>query len=242
MRALVSAFFLAVALPSLGWAQIDEIIVTAMERGIDLPGIVVPKRGDFFVLSIGVSNDRLEEDARKSEFDRTIDSLFAAAAAQPEIGLGVNSDGIVQPLTSANRDYRLDVGNCGERSDIRCTELLIRTKVPSAPGETNLSVDRLEEFVTSFEPVGRTSVDVLGGVDVTIVNPHQYRTEILDLVLAEIKKVRTSFGEGYEVNLEGINEKVHVSRSGIDEVVVYIPYEYEIFWKPRSVEEPANRR
>ena len=76
--------------------------------------------------------------------------------------------------------------------------------------------------------VGRSSIRQMGSVDISIVNVNQYRSELMTLVLKEINLVQSSLGDGHKIKLDYIDRPVSFARSGVLDVVLFIPYEYSV--------------
>ena len=76
--------------------------------------------------------------------------------------------------------------------------------------------------------VGRTQVFVDQDVEVSIVNPQQYRGEVLRLFAKEVREVTSALGPDYRVVVNGIDKPVEWARSGLPGVAIYIPCKYTV--------------
>jgi hypothetical protein len=75
---------------------------------------------------------------------------------------------------------------------------------------------------------GRTQLDPVGDVHISVVDPHQYRGEIVDLVVADVRRVTAGLGGEYRVVVQGIDRPVEWFRLGAIELGLYVPYQYTV--------------
>ncbi len=230
----VLALCIMAPLPAL--AQIDEIVVTARKVEEGIPGVFVTKTGDFMLLEVRIANDSIETETRGREINETLGKLFEAARADQNVSLAVNKDGVVLPLTEDNRRYRLDFTDCG-RTDTVCATFSLRTPIPKQGANSEVLASRLEKFSENIEKIGRTKIQSVGQLEVSLVDPQQYRTELLEKILSEINLVTESLGDGHKVKVEDIDRHVGVMRSGILDVILYIPYTYTVYPDVQFTEE-----
>ena len=62
----------------------------------------------------------------------------------------------------------------------------------------------------------------------SVVAPDKYRGAIADIISADAKAMAARLGDGYAVEIEGLNRPVEWARSGLSEVLLYIPYKLVI--------------
>jgi len=106
--------------------------------------------------------------------------------------------------------------------------LKVKTQIPDNVEDSFKLAAKLGEFVDDLEEVGRTRIKTSDEVAVSVVNPYQYRKQVLKLVLAEIKEVTETLGPDYRAVLSGIDGEVEWTRSGDLNLAFYLPYEYMI--------------
>lgn len=76
--------------------------------------------------------------------------------------------------------------------------------------------------------VGRAQMDTLDDPTLSIVGPDSYRSQIIALVAEDAKRQAGVLGDGYGVELTGLNMPVQWARSGPGEVLLFIPYELKV--------------
>lgn len=78
---------------------------------------------------------------------------------------------------------------------------------------------------------GRALSEKRGRITLTIVNPDQYRDQIIKLIAAEALKSAAAFAPGYGVEVAGLSEQLIWAQASATEVFLYIPYRFTI--RPR---------
>ena len=234
MRRALSASFLCVVLVS-GTAvaqDAEELLVTTprTERTV-IPGASLKRPADFVLQRLKVSNDNPDGKARKEEVLATLREMISAVAKDKTLELSLLADyRTVVPLKLEVAALKLTVGNRVETS-----ELVVCVKTKVLPGASNAAAlfAKLKAFPSTFKPVGRSAVDVVGDVDVSIVNPPQYREHVIRLYAADSRLVTSSLGQDYRVVTRGIDRQLQWVREGMLDVLFFIPYEYDVI--PASV-------
>jgi hypothetical protein len=98
-------------------------------------------------------------------------------------------------------------------------------KAPLGAGNDARSAQaKIVSFIKSVKPVGRALMETSDDLTFSVVAPDQYRSAIADIIAADARVMAAKFGEGYGVEVEGLNRPVEWARSGISEVLLYIPY------------------
>jgi len=203
----------------------DEIIVTASRAGAS-PGIFLETKGDYLLLQVQIENDSRGLALRLSEISDTVDKIIAAAKQDPSIELSIiDGNSLVRPLSLENFKSGIRSGN---RPDTSVAFLKVKTQIPDNVEDSFKLAAKLGEFVDDLEEVGRTRIKTSDEVAVSVVNPYQYRKQVLKLVLAEIKEVTETLGPDYRAVLSGIDGEVEWTRSGDLNLAFYLPYEYMI--------------
>ena len=216
----------ALAISGFAQAQEDEIIVTATKRESSVPGIVLEKRGDFLLLEVDIENDSRGLDVRMSEISQTVENIIAAAELDPSIQLSmVDENDLVRPLSLETFTTGI---RGGARPDTSIAYLKVKTPIPDSVADSYKLATKLGVFIEAIDEVGRTTIDASDEISVSVVNPYQYRKEVLNMVLSEIKEVTTTLGPEYRAVITGIDGEVQWVRSGDLSLAFYLPYNYDI--------------
>lgn len=229
-RFMIAAAAIGVAAPAVA----QEVIVTANRRSADTgyvgliipaqrPIIVLKRPADYIVQEVRIAGDTREAAARAEEINATLRNAIAAAPkGGVELAVG---NYVVEPLTSAN--YRnLSYGSDG-RPDTSQTSILVKVRLE--PGmDIAAAKDRAARFVKSVNTVGRSTIKLWGEPTLSIVNPDQYRSAIIDLIAADAASQAAKFGPTYGVDVTGLDRPVEWSRAGLTEVYLYLPSSYTV--------------
>lgn len=211
-------------------AQDDEIIVTASRISAS-PGIYLEKKGDYLLLEVQIENDSRGVDIRFQEIADTVDNIISAAADDPSIELSIVGDGnIVRPLSAEN--FATGIRG-GDRPDTSIAYMKVKTQIPDNVEDSYKLATKLGTFVESLEEVGRTEIESSDEIAVSVVNPYQYRKEVMDLIIEEVNDVTSKLGPDYRVILTGIDGELEWVRSGDLNLAFYLPYQYMVL--PTSV-------
>jgi hypothetical protein len=221
---------LALALFGAGMAsaeELEEVVVTGLRgESAAVPGTSLKRPGDFLLLSVEVSNDSRDAKTRDAEIKDTLRAMLAAAGRDKSIELSVIGDNnLVLPL-------RLDSGTLalagGQRPDTSETTINVKTRIPANVANSSALVAKLRDFVRGIKPVGRTTVDGDGDFEISLVQPAQYRDEVIGLFAADVKKVTAALGSDYKVVVHGIDKPIQWVRDGMLDVTIFVPYSYEV--------------
>ena len=227
---------LALSLPCPANA-LDEIIVTGSYRNEkDLPGSYLKRRGDHLLLAVTVVNDTREEAARKNEIYETLKNAVDASSKQSGMELSVfDAQGNLIALTRDNYQIQLSKGS---RPDTSTTSIRIKMKIPENVSDADQMTTDMLKFVRQIKAAGRTTLEPASSVEITIVDPNQYRAQIIQRFADDVAQVMKALGADYRLLVQGIDKPVKFSRVGSIEVALYIPYSYHIV--PTSVNSIAN--
>ena len=221
---------LAIASPKIALSQLEEIVVTG-SRIESRPGAFLQRNADFLLLEVSVTNDTREQKAREDEIYKTLRDALTAAERQRDIEISVVAeDDLVYRLTTSN--YRIDLHG-GGRPDTSTATISVKTAVPASGADGPALTSKLRKFVADLPVAGRTLLQPVGDVQISVVGPHQYRGQIVKLVTAEARQVATDLGGDYRIVLEGIDRPVEWFRLGVLELGLYVPYRYTVI--PQSV-------
>lgn len=209
-----------------GIAQAQEIIVTASRVNTqyyeDKQTVIGLKRvADFAVQSVAITSDSRDPEARKQEIMATVEAAIRRAnAAGVELSTGEVE---LVPLTLENfRDLDLYAGNRSDTSEVR---FYAKSKLS---GSKDTARERIAAFIKAVPVNGRSLVEARGGTTLSIINPDQYRDEIVKMVAAESIRYAGYFGAEYGVEVSGLNEQLVWAQASGTEVFLYIPYRFSI--------------
>lgn len=173
---------------------------------------------------IQVVNDTRKEDMRENEIYSTIKALLDAAQKSKAFTLGTGDDVFV-PLTEEN--YKLPLQESQDKVDTSFTYLLVKAALDSK-SKANMIAEEIRSFIKNAKLVGRTEVEAKGDLGLSIVHPERYRQDVLKLIANDVKMSLSAFGEGYRVELEGLEWPLLWERQGLATMSLYIPYSYKI--------------
>ena len=183
-----------------------------------IPLVGYQRQADYLLQPIRITGDTRDAKQRVDEVYQTIAGFLRAANAQGfTIAYG---DLVTTDVTSANlRD--LPLSNAG-RPDTSGITLFATTKLAEMDVKTAQS--RLAALLKSFRPVGRALVEDGGSPSLSIVGPDRYRPQIAEAVAKDAARMAGLFGEGYAVEVTGLEGTVQWQRRGTTDLFLFIPY------------------
>ena len=201
-------------------------MVTAQMRSgyYDMPAITIKKSADFLVQRIRLVNDSRNPDRRRQEIIETISDLMAESRKVEGIELSYG-EGFLVPVNI--NDDSLQLINDRERIDTSFVDIYVKVRLAD-PARTKERIGELRRFIRNGSKVGRTEIDSLGDVGLSIIGPEQYRYEILRKINEENQKIREIVGAGCSISIGGLEGRVTWERTGVGELTLYIPYGTEI--------------
>lgn len=227
MTALVALTLAASAVQAQNNSNIaGEIIVTGQRASKDYyedqqTVIGLRRQADSAVQSVAITSDSREELVRKSEIHTMLANAIAKADAA---GVELVSGGFeLTPITTAN--YKDLIFAYGGRPDSSQVTFFVKSKLA---GSTGSAQARIDSFIKSVAPSGRSLLEKRGELTLTIINPDQYRDQIVQLVAKEALKNANFFGAGYGVNISGLDQQLKWSQVSGTEVFLYIPYRFNV--------------
>ncbi|MEN3746966.1 TonB-dependent receptor [Sphingomonas sp. HF-S3] len=231
---IVAASLLVGAAPA--WAQdgSEEIVVTGMrridrdseddvrEKPVPVPAAVqmLRRTADFAVQQVIVISDTVnEEEARKEVYAMTRGAIGLAGTSGVQLASG---EVVVEALTPANYT-NLDIGDDeDDEDDGQAVKFLV--KVPLAPGiDARTALSRIEKFLKAVPAVGRAQIKPYSELTLSVVNPEQYRTAIIDLIARDTSATSARFGQGYGVEVSGLDRPIQWKRASLTEVHLFLP-------------------
>ena len=205
----------------------EEFLVTASRTDKTVvPGASLTRPADFLLQRIKVSSDSPDANIRKDEIFQTLRLLQTAANRERTLELCVLPDGrVVAPLVIDPATLKISAGSRPQTSEV---VIAVKTKVIPGPTNATALLAKLKAFPTTVQPAGRSAIDVIGDGELTIVNPSQYREPAILLYAADVKAVTSALGTEYRVVSHGIDRQLQWLRDGMTDVVIFIPYEYDV--------------
>ena len=229
VTALTASTALFGALPA--FAQMEEIVVTGVRRTDNAPGVVLEKQGDFFLLQLTLENDRRLAAERLPEIRATMEKIVQAAKADPTISLSIiDENNLVRPLTAQGFEDGIRRGN---RPDTSVANIQLKTAIPATVTDSYVLATKLTDFADELDGEGRTTVNWFEDVQLSVVNPRQYRSELIRAITSEIRQTTSALGDDYRVILDGLDGEMKWSRGGDVNLIFHLPYEFIII--PTSI-------
>lgn len=229
MRLVSAAIALcAVAMP----AMAQEVVVTAsrargggyMDSSAPSPALALRRTADFVVLQVKVTGDTRDPAKRREEIYAMIrGAIVVAQKSGVELATG---ETIVEPLTLANYQS-LILSDDDDRDDTQAASFLIKSALTQG-GDAKAALERIARFVREVPNVGRAEMKTEGELTLSVVNPEQYRGQIVALVAADATGSAGKFGDAYRVQVQGLDRRVQWGRASLSEVFLYLPVSYTI--------------
>ncbi|WP_409431874.1 hypothetical protein ACJ3XI_06510 [Litorimonas sp. RW-G-Af-16] len=229
---IIKRFFIAMLLSALAapalYAQVgamDEIVVTATRLAVESPpSVYYTRKGDFLLLEVNIESDARDLAERLTELEETIDEFVAAAKKDEDISLSFIDEGdFVRPLTSVVYE---DAIGFGSRPDTSVARVQVKTPIPDDVADAFGLSRKLVTFVDDMEETGRVTISNNGEVTISVVNPAQYRKDVVKIITDDVNAVTGALGPEYRVILEGLDQPMESFRSGDLSLSFYLPYEY----------------
>lgn len=178
------------------------------------------------LLEVVIENDSRELSTRLKEIEQTIGNMTREAKKHPDITLSlVGENNFVRLLTLQSFKSGVKLGN---RPDTSLARLKVKTNIPTNVADSYKLARKLAEFVENIEEVGRTEINSYGDVAVSVVNPYQYRAELVRMILKDVNATTSALGTDYKVILKGMDKGIYWTRSGDLNLAFYMNYSYEI--------------
>ena len=229
IAALLGLLSVTCPVPSFGQGMgMSEVIVTARrseepDYSSNMPAVGLQRTADFVLQEVTVSGDTRDKDRREAEiYDMIKGAIASAAHSGVQLAYG---DHTVEPLTLGS--YRGLTLQKDRQPDSEKVGFLVKAPLSSTMDARSAQA-RITAFVKSVKPVGRAQIEQSDDMTLSVVAPDKYRGAIADIISADAKAMAARLGDGYAVEIEGLNRPVEWARSGLSEVLLYIPYKLVI--------------
>lgn len=215
---------LAAATPSASEPSgVEEVVVTGSRLSEydpnQTPQVTLHRRADNLITAVTVICDTRDPGQRRAELKATLRNMIRAAASDRRIALGVGGE-----VVGAFDETMLDkvIVPDGKTDTSRAT-VVVKTAV-TADDTFDAATGRIKAFVEGAKKEGRTEVLLNSGWELTLFNPRQYRPAVARLVADDAKAMAALFGDGYGVEVLGLQLPVSWYQSGPLDLALYIPY------------------
>lgn len=215
----------------------SEVVVTgsrvALEQNefddynSERPAVGVRRMADFLVQGVAIRGDTRDEEQR----NREIRAMLSDAVRLAERHGVVLSYGeyILTELTAANIDeLTLEADN---RPDSQRVTFLVKAKLGEGQSAAQAE-DRIAAFIEAVPENGRAQMDIWGEQSLSVVGPDSFRDAIITAIAQDANTQSAKLGDGYAVEITGLNKPVQWARAGLSEVQLYIPYSLRIMPRP----------
>ncbi len=209
------------------WSQsdvVEEVVVTGIRASMDdyyeIPYATIRKDADFLVQNIRLVNDSRSYDLRKTEIIETINNLIKSSAKVKGIEISYG-DGFLEPIKLD--DESLELLDHRGKSDTSYINIFVKVAFDKRK-EAKKQIESLREFIQNAKIVGRTLIEEMGDIGLSIVKPQQYRYEIIREISNENTKLKEIVGEQCEIAIKGLEGRVFWERVSVGELMLYIGY------------------
>lgn len=103
--------------------------------------------------------------------------------------------------------------------------LMVKSKLTGTIADAQ---QRIGAFVKAVPATGRSQIEQKGVMALTIVNPEQYRDEIYRRIAAAAQRAGSVFGDGYKLEVSGLDREIAWAQVSNTEVFLYIPYAFVV--------------
>lgn len=221
--AVFAAVCVALATTARAQEEVERVVVTGSRISYDsrVPHIDLTKRADYIITEVRVVCDTRDSSLRRNELKTTLRNMTRAAGQTETISLAIG-ESFLGPLRESMFD---DIIVGKQRADTSEAVIIIKAKL-SAADTFDSAVGRIKSFIASAPKAGRTEIlrDEESRWDLTLVNPEQYRDELIKRIAADARHTADLLGSGHGVSIEGLQSPVAWYQRGPLDLGLYIPY------------------
>lgn len=233
MKALITVI-ISVMFIQMSYAQeanFEEVVVTGIQfvdyfDDEEIPAIKLLKKADSILLEVVITNDSRKAEMRADEIYKTLKNMITESDKYKNIMLGYGN-GVFRPLNTEN--YKnLILAKDVKKTDTTHTTIFVKTPLEGQKNSSQKLIKDIKKFIKGVSVSGRTELIRDDEPILTIINPEKYRYELIEKISSDTKKVTSSFGEGYEVIVQGLQQPLVWERASIDEMNLFIIYRYQV--------------
>jgi len=217
--------------------NMEEVVVTGSRMNLEQnefdnydgerPAVGVRRLADFLVQQVAIRGDTRDEEQRDQEI-RTMLNQAVRLAERHGVELAFG-EFILTGLTAENLDeLTLEADT---RPDSQRVTFLVKAKL-SESQSAQQAQQRIAAFIEAVPENGRAQMDEWGDATLSVVGPDSFRDQIITAIAQDANLQSAKLGEGYAVEIQGLNKPVQWARSGLSEVLLYIPYSLKIMPRP----------
>ena len=206
--------------------NLEEVVVTGLRASdySEMPAVTITKPADFLVQKIQLINDSRSPDLRKKEIIETVEGMLKRSTSGRNIALSYG-EGFLVPVNLTEES--LQIIEDKKRPDTSRVEIYVKVTL-AAGDDTKARIAALRKFIEKTPLVGRTEVEPMDDVGLSIVGPEKYRYDILARIAEENARLAKVVGSKCEVKVSGLSRRVMWERTEVAELMLYIPYEMEM--------------
>ena len=115
-----------------------------------------------------------------------------------------------------------------DRPDTSIARIRVKTAIPEEVENSADLATKLSRFVDGIEETGRITISANGDPAVSVVDPFQYRDNVVASIIEEINTITDALGPEYVAVIKGLDRQVYWDRKGDIELAFSLPYTYEI--------------
>lgn len=231
---LIATFRIACLLVA-GWmllgapvAAQTEIVVTGARydpyQELMPPHVTLMRRADYALVTLEVRSDTRDLSQRLSEMRNALAGLEGRARGG-SVTLAL-IDGDTEQLRPFSVAAAQELIVNGQRPETSRVTISLRT--PVAAGDTLDAIhDRFTRFVAAAPKPGRIEMET-HGLDLTLVDPEQYRSALIAEIGADGRRLSESLGDAYGVRIGAMEQRVVWRRVGDLDLTLFIPYTMEL--------------
>jgi len=217
--------------------NVQEVVVTgsrvALEQNefddynSERPAVGLRRLADFLVQPVAIRGDTRDEELRSREIRAMLnDAVRLAERHGVELSYG---EYILTELTAANVDeLTLEADN---RPDSQRVTFLAKAQLGEGQSAAQAQ-ERIAAFIEAVPENGRAQMDEWGEQSLSVVGPDSFRDQIITAIAEDANLQSAKLGEGYAVEIQGLNKPVQWARAGLSEVQLFIPYTLKIMPRP----------
>ena len=191
------------------------------------PAVGVLRMADFLIQPVAIRGDTRDQVERRREIRAMLDDAVRLARQHGvELSYG---EYVLTALTPDNVD---ELGIQGDsRPDSERINFLVKAAL--GPNQSAAQAEaRIAAFIEAVPENGRAQLDEWGDATLSVVGPDSFRDQIITAIAEDATKQSAKLGEGYAVEIQGLNKPVQWARSGLSEVQLFIPYSLKIMPRP----------